>query len=666
MMKIDWAFQLNEDGSSQGWNDPSIAEFKSNRLENLTREIIQNSIDAAIDAGTEVVVEFEETNIAADAFPNIESLREVVDLCDKQTAQQNSDMIKEFEAAKSTIKKPKIPVLSVSDHYTKGMRGPCVVGKPFYQYLKTVGQSGGDTNRAGSHGIGKAAPLACSDLRTIFVSTVWEEEDGQTRSLVQGRAVLMSFERDGGICKSTGYWGDAAKYQAVEPNEVPDAYKWMVRDTVGTTVHIMGWSSLIKENWDKLIIGFAISNFFAAFLRGRLSIKVKGQTVSQENVLSMAKNPIIHTAMKKNKTAEKLEDAQFYIQCLSDDDAVIKEETQVKYLGRTSLRMTIGENAPRKLALIRNNMLITDAIPGFWKKVPGKYRDFVGLVEVLNDEGSQFIRLMEPPSHNFLSVDWLPTSEDKRRGELALDELTGQLKKYVDRHAGSDDEEFGKVDFMAEFFADEAGDDRGEKITDEIDPNGKFIFSPKPIKLPPIRKITLESELDDELNDLAQSDSTSDLGQSDGDGEEEQDGGAGFQGGAGKITSNGGPNDGDATGGSGAAEEEKKKDIERDKPSHPIHLRSVRVVKKNDTKVQIFATPSGSASAMIRVHEVGSDFDDPFDIQSSDIGSIINGGVVVSLTQGERIQISVELSRPIVGGLKLVASHSELTKGASK
>ncbi len=666
MMMIDWAFQFNEDGSSQGWNDPSIAEFKSNRLENLTREIIQNSIDAAIDKETEVHVEFDETQISAEAFPSIESLREIVELCDKQTSQQNSDMIKEFEAAKSTIKKSKIPVLSVSDHYTKGMRGPCVVGKPFYQYLKTVGQSGGDSNRAGSHGIGKAAPLACSDLRTIFVSTVWEEEGGQIRSLVQGRAVLMSFERDGGICKSTGYWGEKTKYQAVEPNDVPDAYKWMVRDTVGTTVHIMGWSSLIKENWDKLIIGFAISNFFAAFLRGKLSIKVKGQTVNQENVLSLSKNPIIHAAMKKNKTAEKLEDAQFYIQCLSDDDAVIKEETQVIHLGRTSLRMTIGEGSPRKLALIRNNMLITDAVPGFWKKVPGKYRDFVGLVEVLNDEGSQFIRLMEPPSHNLLSVDWLPTSEDKRRGEVALDALTDQLKRYVDRHAGSENEEFGKVDFMAEFFADEAGDDRGDKITDEIDPNGKFIFSPKPIKLPPIRKITLESELDDELNNLAQSEDISDLGQSEGDGDEGLDGGAGFQGGAGKITDKGGPNDGDATGGSGATEEDQKKDIERDKPSHPIHLRSVRVVKKNDTKVNIFATPSGSASAMIRVHEVGSDFDDPFDIQSSDVGSLVNGGVVISLTQGERIQISVELSRPIVGGLKLVASHSELIKGASK
>ena len=50
--------------------------------------------------------------------------------------------------------------------------------------------------------------------------------------------------------------------------------------------------------------------------------------------------------------------------------------------------MLVVDDAPRKIALIRNNMLITDAIPGFWKKIPGKYRDFVGVVEVLDPEGS--------------------------------------------------------------------------------------------------------------------------------------------------------------------------------------------------------------------------------------------------------------------------------------
>ena len=55
---------------------------------------------------------------------------------------------------------------------------------------------------------------------------------------------------------------------------------------------------------------------------------------------------------------------------------------------------------------------------------------------------------MEPPSHNSLSKDWLPTLEERNKGALALDKLSDELKKFVDRHAGGGDEVFGKVDFM--------------------------------------------------------------------------------------------------------------------------------------------------------------------------------------------------------------------------
>lgn len=667
-MRLDWEFQRNDDGSSQGWNDPSIAEFKSNRLESLTRETIQNSIDAAIDSESEVQVHFEERTVPSESVPNIETLRNVIKLCETQSELQNPDMLKEFSVAKKTISRPQISVLSISDYNTRGMQGPCVPGKPFYQYLKSVGQSGGSSNRAGSHGIGKAAPLACSDLRTIFVSTVWNGAH-KLEGLVQGRAVLMSFQKKDAIYKSTGYWGDADNYQAIKPDIVPEPYNWMVREKVGTTVHVIGWSDLVKDNWEKLIIGFAICNFFPAFLRGKLSIKVKNHVVDASNILELAQNISIYDAMEKAKVAYKIDDVRFYIRCLAENEEVISDETQVIHLGRTSVKLILSEDAPRKIALIRNNMLITDAIPGFWRKVPGKYRDFAGIVEVINEPGSQFIRLMEPPSHNHLSIDWLPTPQERKKGEVALGMLTEQLKKFVVRHAGSLDEDFGKVDFMAEFFADEAGDDRGNKFTDEIDPNGRFIFSPRRMKLAPPAKITLESELEDELERIA--DAEVGAGPTDGeqvvsagDGDDSREGGAGFQGGSGTIEGNDGPNKGDGTEGVGPMGSDiLEPNKQRDKPSQPIQLKGVRLVKKGNDTVQVFATPTGTAKAYIRIHELGADFADPFNALKSDIGSIENGAVLISLTQNQRVGFSVTLSRPIVGGLKLVASPASKEQG---
>ena len=46
-MKTDWLFDLNRDGSSEGWEDIGHQEFLGETtLNNLAREVIQNSLDA--------------------------------------------------------------------------------------------------------------------------------------------------------------------------------------------------------------------------------------------------------------------------------------------------------------------------------------------------------------------------------------------------------------------------------------------------------------------------------------------------------------------------------------------------------------------------------------------------------------------------------------------
>lgn len=676
-MKIDWAFQQNEDGSSQGWNDPAIAEFKQNRIESLTRETIQNSLDARDNDIDPVIVKFNESLIVAERIPNIETLKQILTLCKNGEKHENSDLIKELDTAIEISSRARIPVLSVSDYNTKGMAGPCVLGKPFYQYLKAVGQSGGSTGRAGSHGLGKAAPLACSDLRTIFVTANWIE-NAVMQGLVQGRAVLMSYKKDGFIHKGTGYWGNRDQYQAIQPREVPSDYSWLLRDKVGTTVHIIGWSAMVRTDWEKLIIGYAISNFFAAFMRGRLIIEINNKyTVNSTNIFEMANNPVIHDAMKKNRNLDKITDALFYMRILSEQDQIIREESQVHHLGRTGIKLLVANDAPRKICIIRNDMLITDYIPGFWKRVPGKFEDFVGVVEVIDPEGSKLIRLMEPPSHNSLDIDRCPTIDDKKKGEVALEKLTDELKKFVERYAGSQSDAFGKVDFMADFFADEAGDDRGGKIGDEIDPNGNFRFSPKEIKLPPPSKITLESELDEEIdNEIFQNipdldekngkDSAVDIPEGDFVGA----GGAGQAGGDTPPLGHSGENEGDGIEGVGQLPASDrsippKTDRQRDKPSHPIHLSNVRIIKISDNCAKIYATPSAKGIAVLRVHEVGSDYDEPFDILKVDQGTVVKGAVEIALKQNSRFNILVELSREIAGGLKIVASH-QVSSGGGK
>lgn len=660
-MKIDWKFQPNEDGTSQGWNDSTIAQFKANRLESLTRETIQNSLDARLDPSKPVVVEFKEQSRKVDEVPNVSTLRTILDLCEKERETQNPDMIRELSLAIKSLSQPKISVLTIADYNTTGMEGPCEPGYPFYNYVKAVGQSGGSTARAGSHGLGKGAPLACSTLRSIIVSTKWKGKNG-VEGLLQGRAVLMSFRKGKKIYKGTGYWGDEQGYQAISPDAVPQRCKWLIRENIGTTVHLLGWTS--GKNWRELIIGYAISSFFAAFERNTLILRVGDQEVNSLNIEELANSNSIRLALRLEKKEEKLDDAISYLGCLKDNEGVIKEESQLLPLGRTSIRLKIYEKAPRKIALIRNDMLITDSIPGFWKRVPTKLGDFVGVVEVLDPEGSKLIRSMEPPAHNDLSKDWLPTREEQRNGGLALDRLAEELKKFTERHAGGNDDLATKIEFMAEFFEDEAGDDRGQRIGEEFDPNGRFTCSPRHVKLLPPSRIPLDTEFDDDIDNPDLISESDDLLAVDPENQGESGGGAGVNNGPDSDNDEGdrdGGGAGDGIEGSDGQDGESSADTEkprpnRDKPEREIVLENVRIVKVSSDHARIHLTSPNTVNATLRVHEVGADIAIPFDITSTDNGNLTDGAISLKLKAKERISINVRLSREIIGGLKLIAS----------
>jgi hypothetical protein len=193
-LNIGWSFQPS--GLWDGWNDPSIANFKGKILESLTRETIQNSLDAAESEDEPVHIEISEKRLDLVDIPNIDEIKIKLEKCWDFVEHESENSRAEMLAAREALSGDNILVLSVADYGTTGMPGPCELGKPFFSYLKARGQSGGSTSRGGSHGIGKAAPLCASTLRTIFVSTLWEDEKtGEQKTLIQGRTTLMIWQR---------------------------------------------------------------------------------------------------------------------------------------------------------------------------------------------------------------------------------------------------------------------------------------------------------------------------------------------------------------------------------------------------------------------------------------------------------------------------------------
>jgi hypothetical protein len=159
------------------------------------------------------------------------------------------------------------------------MKGPSKNGTPFYAFVKAKGQSQkNEVTASGSYGIGKFAPYVVSDLHTVFVSTIYEDDDGTYKQLSQGKSVLMShYENDvtkGGI----GFWGIKARCQPIEGcSGLPD---WILRSTnedelcnlKGSKISILCFND--ETNWEEYLVATVAENFFAAISANHLSVQI--------------------------------------------------------------------------------------------------------------------------------------------------------------------------------------------------------------------------------------------------------------------------------------------------------------------------------------------------------------------------------------------------------
>ena len=166
-MKTDWLFDLNRDGSSEGWEDrPSRILGKP--LNNLAREVIQNSLDAPrSDDASAVTVSFE-IQSCQKKCPDIKQLKRSLDKCIKSSDTfVLPEKLENLHQAEDVLKQNKIEILKISETGTLGMEGPCLPGKPLYKYMKAKGQGGKSFDVPKAHGQEK-----CADFMLLFAYNI--------------------------------------------------------------------------------------------------------------------------------------------------------------------------------------------------------------------------------------------------------------------------------------------------------------------------------------------------------------------------------------------------------------------------------------------------------------------------------------------------------------
>jgi len=629
-MKTNWLFDINRDGSSEGWEDAAIKNFRGNPLNNLAREIIQNSLDApkSLEEGI-VIVSFQKESVSDRSVPNLKELKATIKKC--ISAADTFVLPEKQESlflADEILSSSQIDILKITEAGTAGMEGPCEPGKPLYKYMKAKGQGGKSFDGArGSHGQGKAAPILCSQLHTIFVSTNWKN-----KNLVMGRATLSSHygKNKNEIHNNVGYWG-----HDFDPVVFNDAMpKWLKRETPGTNIIVFGFKQFSR--WNEILIASVATNFFAAINKGFLRVQIQGFEINRDTLPEIFERADIAHFIDGQSDVPRgdFERAKGYYKAFTEPD--FAEEGEVANLGFFKFIIKKREDSQQNIGLLRDDMFITSAIPRLKRKFGPTFEGFDLLIEPASNASCAVIKSMEPPAHDGINTNWIDDESMRKKAEAGMTQLRRRVTELLERHVKINIEGSEQHAVFDKFFSVSGG---GEQISDATDPTGGFIFSNRQVsEIFQSKATTLRAswshELEtteienDRLNNPKENDETTQPS-SDNKNKPAPDLGA-----------------------------ERSENSVKEFKSKPVDLRNVKMRSISDQKFVVQFSPEQSGHIKLLIANQGSDLKTVMMVKEANIGTVTdNGEIVLECEQDTKIQLEIVLEKPLDGAITLLASR---------
>lgn len=421
-----------------GFTPAGIAAFSDLRPAAVVRELIQNSLDAALlEAGEQCArVRFEQSTCALDDIPGIESYRHAFQLaCEEQSPAGSARAV--VERIERTLQQRSQELLCVTDN------GVGLDGKRMSALLSDgISAKGG--NASGTFGNGHSVVVPASNLRYVLYG-------GLTKSGERfggGQAVLASHRVEEGLLG--GRSGRGIYLTSFEPSAraIPftlvqdDAIPTMIASAIrrieteygqGAAVLIPAFNNFEHERpLHETVLSAAAFNFFQAIHDGRLVVEVadnEGEHVldghTLEDVLLPHKDEMrlrrsgaFLSGRKANEAYEALVRGQLH-----------EVETAQ---GNVAVRLHCKETGRRSVGLCRNGMWITDELPRF-QNAFGNRQPFQAMILLSSDREDSFfdlIREAETPLHDKLALKQM---EPGRRAALreALAELRDGIADLV-------------------------------------------------------------------------------------------------------------------------------------------------------------------------------------------------------------------------------------------
>jgi hypothetical protein len=292
-----------------------------------------------------------------------------------------------------------------------------------------------------------------------------------------------------------------------------------------------------------------------------------------------------------------------------------------------SVRVLVDTSLPRRIAFVRNGMLITDNLHNFghpFARFPGS-RDFVALVEPEDVEAQKLIKQLENPAHSELSAQRIPDPVKRLAAEKSMKALGRKLRELIRNTTGVQVQGTVVIDELARFFADPGAANAPPDENAERNPETFTFAPPRVITKRPVRPARNQGE----------------------------DGGrAGTGDGTGGSTGGTGVGVGGGSGGRG----------DRGRAT-PVELREVRNVipgKEDGTARSrlLHFTPMIDGEIRIEVDATGLNSAERLDIEAADHGVVSDGTVKLAARAGERLSVLVSFTESYEGPVEVSAINA--------
>ncbi|MCM3671058.1 hypothetical protein M3181_19035 [Mesobacillus maritimus] len=431
---------------------PNIEESNFNKIlerfyglgvQGLTKENIQNSLDGRLpNSSAPVIVKIKTGTINRKDIPGIEHVIDRI----KCLEGRNSYTKETIGHMLKRVNQDEVRYISFEDINTKGLTG-AKNGQShskkdtwgIYAYNKGVhfeeSDSKIETSRGGSHGVGKIASNAASDLHLMYFANCDEHGDQHLGGTVQ----LIEHLYEDQCYRSTGYFADlkeennSSKFYPYEN----DFHSVFEKKTRGLKIII----PYLRSEFDseEEIIKTVCDSFFISILDGRLEVQINDHVITADTIESYLTN------------------SQYYNQEISEMKKVFTPLYVKTYKNEKPRDITVsnGERDYQFKLYFKYNEAIVKGRVAIVRTIGMKIEDFAVksnatkpfnavLIGGLEEDG--YLKSLENESHTKISAEDIKDPLLKRHATRFINNLSKAIATIIDEEIRKNNKTDGVMD----------------------------------------------------------------------------------------------------------------------------------------------------------------------------------------------------------------------------